>query len=68
MEVSWHFPSITALRLDPFPRWQMMIFFPMGLIPRNSHTLRLTYRWLVPWKPYRRTCSFSSYIFGTPYM
>ena len=35
---------------------------------RPWHTLRLTYLWLVPWKPYRRTCSFSSYIFGTPYI
>ena len=38
MEVSTHLPSTTALRLEPLPRWQMMIFWPRGLMPRNSHT------------------------------
>ena len=42
MDVSTHLPSTTADMEEPLPRWQMIIFLPMGLTPRNSHTRLLT--------------------------
>ena len=42
IEVSTHLPSTTALRLEPLPRWQMMMRWPTGSTPMNSHTRLLT--------------------------
>ena len=42
IDVSTHLPSTTADMEEPLPKWQMIIFLPMGLTPRNSHTRLLT--------------------------
>ena len=36
--VSIHLPSLIAAIEPPLPMWQVIIFFPSGFTPRNSHT------------------------------
>ncbi len=42
--------------LQPLPKWRV-IRFGRGL-PISSAARMATYRWLVPWKPYRRMWCF----------
>ena len=60
MEVSTARPRSTAVMEEPLPRWQVTIFSSDRGRPILSAALPETYRWEVPWKPYRRI-RFSSY-------
>ena len=52
MVVSITFPPSIAAILEPFPKWQVIIFNSDMGFPIISATLWATKRWEVPWKPY----------------
>ena len=65
MEVSRDFPPWMQVMEQPFPRWAVTIAWSPAGRPVSRSASRATKRWLVPWKPYRRTPCFSSHSCGT---
>ena len=64
IEVSKDWPCLTAVMLDPLPRWQVMILSCAKSFFISSAQRRATYSCEVPWKPYLRTWLRSSWSLG----
>ena len=52
IDVSTETPFLTAHKLAPLPKWQVIIFKSFISLPITSATFWETYLWEVPWNPY----------------